>query len=385
MVCNSKVKVVVSCSAMIALLVLCISCSTPQPSRRSTIAVDEDPLGGGIGSTEIRTIAKNMTPKLLAIPEIANSRDVTRVAISPMKNSSRFIIDMNIFMKRLRLELNKYSGGRLRFYSQRNAQVVRNSVVKERNEQKLDDALKGLAADLLASKVVQEADNPPKVALVPVLNSNLINMNADSLTALLRSHIASEANGKLYFLMPGKVDNADYYLTGQFIAKSISQQGMVNLAEYIEIVEDRVRDGKGLNLYDEIKDGNMTANNSGNQLIVNASGTPRSRLLEKIIANSKLQSKPNVTKRLNVMLVDPESKVSVFEKMIDVEKKVTQGLASANYVLSGEITGLSKRDQGKQTDYVLITVQLVDPDTNELIWENGEEVKKQSRSGIVYQ
>jgi len=49
------------------------------------------------------------------------------------------------------------------------------------------------------------------------------------------------------------------------------------------------------------------------------------------------------------------------------------------------VSGLSKRANGEQSDYLLITVQLVDPDSNEVLWEDGYEVKKKSAAGTVYQ
>jgi hypothetical protein len=347
--------------------------------------VDEDPLGGGISSSDVRTMANQMTPTLLGLPEIGGSPDVVRIAISPMKNSSRFIIDMGIFMKRLRLELNRYSQGKVRFFSQGNAQVTRKSILDDRNEAAIGASLNELAKSLLTSPTINTAAQAPKIAVVPVLNANLINMNADSFVAMLRSKIASQANGKIQFLMPGTVEGADYYLTGQFIAESMTSQGIVNLADYIGIVEARLREGKSLSVYDDYGLGVNAQDNKGNQLIINSGVNQRPSILEQILTNSQLRSKPNVTKHLNAMLIKKDSKIIVYEKMITIEEKMTEGLDKSDYILSGEITGLSKRIQGVETDYLLVTMQLVDPVSNELLWEDGYEVMKQSRSGIVYQ
>jgi len=289
-------------------------------------------------------------------------------------------------MKRLRLELNRYSQGKVRFFSQGNAQVTRKSVLDGRNEAAIGASLKELAKSLLTSPTITAAAQPPKIAVVPVLNANLINMNADSFVAVLRSQIASQANGKIQFLMPGTVEGADYYLTGQFIAESMTSQGIVNLSDYIGIVEARLREGKSLSVYDDDDGLGVNAkNNRGNQLIINSGVNRGPSILEQILTNSQLRSKPNVTKHLNAMLIKTDSKIIVYEKMITIEEKMTEGLDKSDYILSGEITGLSKRIQGVQTDYLLVTLQLVDPVSNELLWEDGYEVMKQSRSGIVYQ
>jgi hypothetical protein len=203
---------------------------------------------------------------------------------------------------------------------------------------------------------------------------------------MLRSQIASQANGKIQFLMPGTVEGADYYLTGQFIAESMTSQGIVNLTDYIGIVEARLREGKSLSVYDDDDGLGVNAkNNRGNQLIINSGVNRGPSILEQILTNSQLRSKPNVTKHLNAMLIKTDSKIIVYEKMITIEEKMTEGLDKSDYLLSGEITGLSKRIQGVETDYLLVTLQLVDPVSNELLWEDGYEVMKQSRSGIVYQ
>ena len=367
--------------------VFCSSCATPPSSNRSVITVDEDPIGGGIGSSDVLTMAKKMTPEILALPEIGGSSEIVRIAISPMKNSSRFIMDMSMFMKRFRLELNKYSGGKVRFFSQGNAQVVRKSVLDGRSEIALDATLSEVADSMLLSQSIANATQPPKIAVIPVLNCNFVNMNADSISAMLRAKITSKAYGRVQFLMPGKIEGADYYLTGQFIAESMQQQGIVNITDYIGIIEKRLKDGKSLSVYDNYdfgKTGDKT-NNSVNQLVVKAGSQQRPSVLEQIMTNSQLQINPNVSKRLNIMLADVNNDICVFEKMVTIEKKITDGLGRSDYILSGEITGLSKRIKGTATDYLLITFQLLNPETNELLWEGGHEVKKQSRTGIVYQ
>ncbi len=245
-----------------------------------------------------------------------------------------------------------------------------------KNDARLQQALAQVGDEISELAVFGNAQRPPRIAVVPVLNCNFVNMNADSMMAMLRNEVASSATGRLQFLMPGTIDNADYLLTGQFIAESLKTEAIVDLSQYIQVVEERLKNGKSLSVYDD---------NAGNQIIVNLDAGRRPSILECIAANSQLRMPPNVTKRLSVMLVKADDKAAVYEKMVTLEEKLTEELGRADLVLSGEISGLSKRVQGLASDYLLITMQLVDPVTNELVWEDGYEIKKQSRAGIVYQ
>ena len=367
-------------------LLLLAGCASPKVSQHGQVAPDQDVIEGGLSSGDIRTMAEKMGPQILSIPEIANADGVTRIAISPMKNSSRFIIDMNIFMKKLRLELSRYSGGKLRFYSQNNATGTRNTILKNRQEEQISKALDGLAEQIVNLPVVQNSTTPIKMAILPVLNVNFVQMNADSFAAMLRSKIVERANGKVLFLMPGAEKGADYYLTGQFIADSMKQEGIVNLPAYINMMDERIKNGESLDLYEDSPAG-VGSNNSGNQLnIVNGDWHRRyPSLFNQLQLSAELREIPNVTKRLNVMLVKSNENVAVWEKMVTLEKKITDGTENSDYILSGEISGLSKSNGRKQSDYLLMTMQLVNPVSNEVLWEDGYEVKKSSTTGTVYQ
>ena len=211
-------------------------------------------------------------------------------------------------------------------------------------------------------------------------------MNADSFAAMLRSKVAERGQGKIQFLMPGAEKGADYYLTGQFIAESMKQEGIVNLTSYINLMDERIKNGESLDLYDD-SPANVGNSNSGNQVnIVNGDWHRHyPSLFNQLQMSAKLREMPDVTKRFNVMLVKSDEKVAVWEKMVTLEKKITDGTEHADFILSGEISGLSKRSGGTQSDYLLMTMQLVNPDSNEVLWEDGYEVKKSSRSGTVYQ
>lgn len=365
----------------------------PPPPGPGVINPDDDPIEYGISSRDIRNVATQMCPSVLAVPEIA-SGSVNRIKVADFKNTSRFFIDRNLFMSKLRLELNKYSGGKVRFLSN-NEKVgqARAAVLKDRQSAQIQQCLKSVAAELAASPAARK-NQPLKVAVIPVLNTNLVNMNADSFTAMLRSEVANASGGQIQFLMPGVVEGADYYLTGQFIPETMKTEGIINLANYIEVVDARVKAGKSMYVVsDPVKQvvpGQVTAVNTSSN-VTTTTITPASEQiaiyethLKKILSDPAMRANPNVNKRLNVMLVDAKSKLAVFEKMIMIDRKLSDNSGAANYIISGEISGLTQKNSSDSTDYVLVTVQLTDPESNEIIWEDGYEVKYWKRTHRAY-
>lgn len=53
-------------------------------------------------------------------------------------------------------------------------------------------------------------------------------------------------------------------------------------------------------------------------------------------------------------------------------------------ILMCEISSLSQALNGTQSDFLVVSLQLVDPETSEIVWEDSYEVKRMSRTGIVY-
>ncbi|MBL7071731.1 MAG: penicillin-binding protein activator LpoB [Candidatus Omnitrophica bacterium] len=105
--------------SVIILGLFCSGCATTMtvPSRTTRVMPDEeDRLGGtGIESTDVLTASRKMAESILSVPEIAKADGVPRIAILPVKNSTRFVIDKDIFTTKIRIELNKNSNGKVRF------------------------------------------------------------------------------------------------------------------------------------------------------------------------------------------------------------------------------------------------------------------------------
>ena len=143
------------------------------------------------------------------------------------------------------------------------------------------------------------------------------------------------------------------------------------------------RNGQSLDVYDSRREVNVDSSLAGTSIHV-LSTDRRQSLLDEIQRSAALREVPGVTKKLNVMLVEAASRTSVYEKMFDVDRQVNMGFARAAFILSGEGTSVSKRVDGREVSYVMVNVQLLDPETNEFVWEDIFEIKKASQLGVVY-
>ncbi|MEK6564039.1 MAG: penicillin-binding protein activator LpoB [Candidatus Omnitrophota bacterium] len=119
------------------LLTLTLSSCASVPISHSTVILpdDDDNLGGtGIESTDIMTVARKMALSILEIPEVMNAKGTPRIAILPVKNNTRFIINKDIFTQKIRIELNKNATGKVRFLARdRIEDVLKEREAKRKN------------------------------------------------------------------------------------------------------------------------------------------------------------------------------------------------------------------------------------------------------------
>lgn len=131
------------------LCILSSACATSRysSSHSTTILPDaDDGLGGtGIEAIDIRTVARKMAVSILDIPEIMNASGIPRIALLPVKNSTRFIINKDIFIKKIRLELNKHATGKVRFLARERIK----DIMKEREAKREGLFTASKDADLL--------------------------------------------------------------------------------------------------------------------------------------------------------------------------------------------------------------------------------------------
>lgn len=360
-------------------------CSTPvdtTPSHTRTLLPDQDDDVGGsfLESSDIRTMANQLCTELLTLPEVSGRPDTVRVATERIKNSTRYIVDTDVLLRRLRLELNKYSQGKLRFFAQDAGQITRTRVLVERQQSQVHDAIDSMAESIAASKLIQDSEAPVTLAVQPVANTNLFNMNADSFAALLRTKIKERAGDKVLFTKPGSTAPVDYTLTGEFFAESIQREGVANTVEDLKWAQENP------DKFHETDNG--TADNTvyGNQINVDGSFRRRVKIgpnLTYKLIDPSLWNSPNVTKTFNVMLVDKDE-MAVFEKTVNLEEQIKSGQETADYILTGDITALSKAVAGERSDYVLVTIYLIHPASNEMLWEYGYEVKRVTSRSVLY-
>jgi len=135
-------------SILLAFCLLLSGCaSTYSISHSTTVLPDsDDGLGGtGIEATDVRTVARKMAISILEIPEIANAIGMPRIALLPVKNSTRFIINKDIFTQKIRIELNKNTSGKMRFLARDRIE----DILKEREAKREELFTTSKEADLL--------------------------------------------------------------------------------------------------------------------------------------------------------------------------------------------------------------------------------------------
>lgn len=80
-----------------------------RPDERGTVA------GTGIESNEIVTITDKMARSILGIPQIARAQVPPSVVLEPIVNNTRFPINKDIFLTRIRTQLNSKAAGQVSF------------------------------------------------------------------------------------------------------------------------------------------------------------------------------------------------------------------------------------------------------------------------------
>src|SRR5215469_300055 len=80
-----------------------------RPDERGFVA------GTGIESQDIVTVTDKMAHSVLGTPQIANAQNPPCVVLDPVDNQTRFPINKDIFLTRIRVELNSKARGKVVF------------------------------------------------------------------------------------------------------------------------------------------------------------------------------------------------------------------------------------------------------------------------------
>ncbi|MBN2315655.1 MAG: hypothetical protein JXM79_17135, partial [Sedimentisphaerales bacterium] len=324
--------------------------------------------------------AQQMCTKLLSLPEVSESPEAVHIATEKIKNSTRYMIDTDLLLRRLRLDLNKYSQGQLRFFAQGSGQRTRTRILREREQTQVQEALDDVARYIAESDLVQNSQTPVRLDVKPVANTNLFNMNADSFASLLRTKIKDQAGSKVLFARPGSDAEVDYTLTGEFFVESIQREGVANTVEDLKWAQEHPNEW--------YEDPNESRGSTVYGTQINLDGSIRRRIkigpnITYKLIDASLWNSPNLTKKFNVMIVNNEN-MAVLERVVSLEEQITSGQERANYILTGDISSLSKAGAGQRSDYVLVSLYLIEPTSNEIICEYGYEVKRVTSRSVLY-
>ncbi len=72
-------------------------------------------VGTGIESQDLVAVTDKMARKILATPEIASAKTPPRIVLEPVNNETRFTINKDIFLTKIRAQLNDQAAGKVRF------------------------------------------------------------------------------------------------------------------------------------------------------------------------------------------------------------------------------------------------------------------------------
>src|SRR5262245_61226004 len=101
------------------LLAGCASTGVKNPSGVPVTEMKADErgfvAGTGVESQDLVAVADKMARSILNTREIANAQSTPRVILQPVVNDTRFAINKDIFLTKIRAELNTKAAGKVRF------------------------------------------------------------------------------------------------------------------------------------------------------------------------------------------------------------------------------------------------------------------------------
>ena len=113
-ICNTCVIVLVA-----ALICGCASSGVKNPSGVGVTQLRADEqgfvAGTGVESQDLVGVSDKMARSILGTPQIANAQQTPRVALLPVENATRFPINKEVFLDRMRAQLNTRAMGKVIF------------------------------------------------------------------------------------------------------------------------------------------------------------------------------------------------------------------------------------------------------------------------------
>jgi PBP1b-binding outer membrane lipoprotein LpoB len=115
----SKFQAPIATLAVAGLLAGCASSGVKNPSGVPVTQMRPDEqgfvTGTGVESQDLVLVTDKMARSILNTPQIANSQGTARVVLDPVNNNTRFPINKDIFLSRIRAELNTKARGKVVF------------------------------------------------------------------------------------------------------------------------------------------------------------------------------------------------------------------------------------------------------------------------------
>ena len=89
-----------------------------RPDERGFVA------GTGVESQDLVAVTDKMARSIIGIPQIANAQGVPRIVLDPVRNETRFPINKDLFLTRIRTQLNSKSQGKVLFLARDRMQAL---------------------------------------------------------------------------------------------------------------------------------------------------------------------------------------------------------------------------------------------------------------------
>jgi PBP1b-binding outer membrane lipoprotein LpoB len=129
-----KMAAAVGSAGLILCVCGCASSGVKHPSGVPVTHLNADEegfvAGTGVESQDLVRVADKMSRSILTIPLIANAATPPTVVLQPVENETRFPINKDIFLTRIRAQLNKSASGKVMF-------LARNQMAALQNERDL--------------------------------------------------------------------------------------------------------------------------------------------------------------------------------------------------------------------------------------------------------
>jgi len=132
----TRITVPVCGATVLALLCGCASSGVKNPSGVPVTQMNADEKGfvqgTGMESQDLVMVTDKMARSILSIPQIANAQSPPKVICVPVDNNTRFPINQQIFLTRIRAQLNSKAMGKVQFLARNQMKTLED----ERNLQR---------------------------------------------------------------------------------------------------------------------------------------------------------------------------------------------------------------------------------------------------------